>query len=177
VSAVDRIAILGAESTGKSTLAQALAAHYGTVWVSEYLREFVDTQGRVPYEDDQYHIACTQLERENAAAAQASGILFCDTAPLMTAVYSRIYWGRVDAPLAALARKHDYALTLVAATDCPWEPDGLQRDSEDVRQRVHRQLLATLDEQGIPYVQVKGSLPQRLRQVEALLGSPGAPLV
>jgi nicotinamide riboside kinase len=42
-----RVAILGAESTGKSTLAEALAMYYDTVWVPEYLREFVEVQGRV----------------------------------------------------------------------------------------------------------------------------------
>jgi NadR type nicotinamide-nucleotide adenylyltransferase len=166
---VARIAILGAESSGKSTLAQALAGRYGTLWVPEYLREFVDTHGRVPHEDDQYAIALTQREREDAAAGGARRFLFCDTAPLMTAVYSRIYWNRVDAALALLAGAHDYALTLVAQPDCPWEPDGLQRDSDEVRQRVHRLLLATLEERGIPFVQVAGSLPQRLRQVEPLL--------
>jgi NadR type nicotinamide-nucleotide adenylyltransferase len=164
-----RIAILGAESSGKSTLARALAAHYGTLWVPEYLREFVDTQGRVPQEHDQYRIARTQREREDAAAPGATRFLFCDTSPLMTAVYSRFYWNRVDEALALLARSHDYALTLVAAPDFHWEPDGLQRDSDEVRQGVHRLLLATLDEQGIPFVQVGGSLPQRLRQVEGLL--------
>jgi NadR type nicotinamide-nucleotide adenylyltransferase len=164
-----RIAILGAESSGKSTLARELAAHHGTLWVPEYLREFVDTYGRVPYEHDQYPIALTQRAREAAAAPGANRFLFCDTTPLMTAVYSQVYWNRVDEPLALLARSHDYALTLVAAPDCPWEPDGLQRDSDEVRKRVHALLVATLEERGIPFVQVAGSLPRRLRQVEALL--------
>jgi nicotinamide riboside kinase len=140
------------------------------VWVPEYLREFVDTHGRVPYEHDQYQIALTQLERENAAAPRANGILICDTAPLMTAVYSQIYWGRVIEPLARLARTHEYALTLVAAPDCPWEPDGLMRDGDEVRARTHRLLVETLDERGIPFVLVEGDLPQRLRQVQARLG-------
>jgi len=93
---VARIALLGAESTGKSTLAQALAARYGTLWVPEYLREFVDVHARVPREDDQAGIARTQRAREDALArdAHARDYLFCDTTPLMTAVYSRIYWGR-----------------------------------------------------------------------------------
>jgi NadR type nicotinamide-nucleotide adenylyltransferase len=167
-----RVAILGAESSGKSTLAAALAAHYGTVWVPEYLREFVDSAGRVPREDDQYPIARTQLEREDAAAALASRFLFCDTTPFMTALYSRVYWQRVDAQLAALEAAHDYAHTLVAAPDGPWVPDGLQRESEEVRRRVHRMVLARLDERQIPFVLVEGSLPQRLRQVEQLLGTP-----
>jgi NadR type nicotinamide-nucleotide adenylyltransferase len=172
MSEVTRVAILGAESSGKSTLAEALAATYGTLWVPEYLREFVDSSGRVPYEADQYAIARTQLERENEAAARARRFLFCDTTPLMTALYSRIYWQRVDAQLAALESKHEYGVTLVAAPDGPWVADGLMRESAEVRQRVHAMVLATLDERRIPFVLVEGSLPRRLRQVETLLGAP-----
>jgi NadR type nicotinamide-nucleotide adenylyltransferase len=167
---VQRIAILGAESSGKSTLSEALARHYGTIWVPEYLREFFDTHARVPHEEDQFGIACTQRAREDAAAEQADRFLFCDTTPLMTALYSRVYWGRVDARLAALDARHDYALTLVTAPDTPWEPDGLQRESEEVRQRVHQMLVETLAARGIAYVLLKGDLPHRMRQVEALLG-------
>lgn len=172
MNAVVRVAILGAESSGKSTLAAALAAHYGTVWVPEYLREFVDSAGRVPHEDDQYPIARTQLARENAAAAVAHRFLFCDTTPFMTALYSRVYWQRVDSQLAALEAAHDYAHTLVAAPDGPWVADGLQRESEEVRQQVHRMVLAQLNERRIPFVLVEGDLPQRVRQVEQLLGTP-----
>ena len=164
-----RIAVLGAESSGKSTLCEALARRYDTVWVPEYLREFVDAMGRVPFEEDQFGIARTQREREDAAAGAARRYLFCDTTPLMTALYSRVYWGRVDASLTALARRHDYALTLVTATDTPWTPDGLQRESEEVREMVHRMVLAELDERRIPYLLVKGDLPRRLRQVEQAL--------
>jgi len=166
-----RIAILGAESSGKSTLCEALARRHGTVWVPEYLREFVDTMGRVPFEEDQFGIARTQRAREDAAALQARDYLFCDTTPLMTALYSRVYWGRVDAQLTELARSHDYALTLVTATDTPWTPDGLQRESEEVRNLVHRMVLAELRERGIPFLLVEGDLPQRLRQVENALAA------
>jgi len=166
-----RIAILGAESTGKSTLAAALARRHGTLWVPEYLREFVETEQRVPFEDDQPAIARTQLAREEAMAAHpdARRFLFCDTAPLMTAVYSRIYWGRVPPALMALEAAHDYALTVVAAPDLPWVPDGLQRESEEVRMRVHAQLLEVLAERGVPYVLVAGELGQRVGRVEELL--------
>lgn len=165
-----RVAILGAESSGKSTLAEALARRYGTLWVPEYLREFVDTLGRVPREEDQYGIALTQRVREDAAAARAERFLFCDTTPLMTALYSRVYWGRVDAQLTALDTRHDYAWTFVTAPDTPWEPDGLQRESEEVRQMVHRMLLETLAARGIAYMLLEGDLPHRMRQVEGRLG-------
>jgi NadR type nicotinamide-nucleotide adenylyltransferase len=164
-----RIAILGAESSGKSTLAAALAEHYRTVWVPEYLREFVDTHQRVPREEDQYAIALTQLTRENDAAMRASRFLFCDTTPLMTALYSRVYWGRVDAQLAEIDSVHEYALTLVTAPDGPWMPDGLQRESEAVRQSVHALVLANLTARGIPHTVVAGEPDQRMAQVRALL--------
>jgi NadR type nicotinamide-nucleotide adenylyltransferase len=166
---VARVAILGAESSGKSTLAAALAAHYGTLWVPEYLREFVETKGRVPEEGDQQAIARIQMEREDAAAANASRFLFCDTTPLMTALYSRWYWGRVDAQLALLERRHDYAFTIVTAPDSPWEADGLQRESEAVRQTIHEQVLQMLAERDIDYLLVSGSLPQRMQQAGRLL--------
>lgn len=166
---VARIAILGAESSGKSTLAAALAEHYHTLWVPEYLREFVDTQGRVPREDDQYGIALTQKQREDAAALRAVRYLFCDTTPLMTALYSKVYWGRVDAQLGILDSVHDYALTLVTAPDGPWVPDGLQRESEAVRQSVHALVLANLRARGIAHTVVSGSPAQRMDQVTALL--------
>ncbi|WP_075792384.1 AAA family ATPase [Massilia putida] len=169
-----RIALLGAESTGKSTLAQALAARYGTLWVAEYLREFVEVNARVPREDDQVGIARTQRAREQVLAddARVRDFLFVDTTPLMTAVYSRVYWGRVPADLLALEAAHDYAWTLVAAPDLPWVPDGLQRESEEVRQRVHAQLLDVLDARGIPFTLLTGELEARLRQVEELIGPP-----
>ena len=168
-SGVLRIAVLGAESSGKSTLCEALARRYETIWVPEYLREFVESTGRVPFEADQFAIARTQREREDAAMARANRVLFCDTTPLMTALYSRVYWGRVDAPLAALAAFHDYALTLVTAPDTPWIADGLMRESEEVRERVYAMVVRELDERGIPFVLVEGNLPQRVRQVEQSL--------
>lgn len=169
MSGVVRVAILGAESSGKSTLAEALARHYRTVWVPEYLREFVDTQGRVPHEEDQYYIARVQMEREDAAARDASRFLFCDTTPLMTALYSRWYWGRVDAGLAALESRHDYTFTVVTAPDGPWVPDGLQRESEQVRQTIHEQVMERLHERAIPFQLVSGSLPQRMLQADRYL--------
>lgn len=169
MTALRRVAILGAESTGKSTLAAALAIDYGTVWVPEYLREFVETEGRVPFEKDQVGIAQIQAEREHAAAAGASRFLFCDTTPFMTAIYSGVYWGRVDPQLAALDRLYDYALTLVTAPDGPWVPDGLQRESAAVRQQVHQAVIDKLERRSIAYTLVTGSLEQRMPQAERAL--------
>lgn len=161
-----RVAILGTESSGKSTLAAALAARYNTLWVPEYLREFVDTAGRVPQANDQFPIAATQAAREDAAAAVAAEMggrfLFCDTTPLMTAVYSRQYFGGIDARLAQLVATRRYDLTLVTASDIPWVADGLHRDSEAISRAVGAFLAEELATRGIPHHIVSGSREQRL---------------
>lgn len=164
-----RVAILGAESSGKSTLAAALAERLGTVWVPEYLREFVETRGRVPVAEDQFFIASTQVAREREAMTAARAILVCDTTPLMTVLYSRHYFGGEDAPLAALAASTQYDLTLVTAPDVPWVADGLQRESEAVRQLIYRQLLDELAARQIPHHILHGQLEQRMAQTMPLL--------
>lgn len=164
-----RVAILGAACSGKSTLAAALARRHGTLWVPEYLREFVDTHGRVPRAEDQLGIASTQLAREDAAAARASGFLFCDTSPLMTAIYSRHYFGAIDPALARLADAHQYHLTLVTASDIPWVADGLQRECEQVSRAIDRMLFEELAARAIPYRLLEGDLETRLAQAEQLM--------
>lgn len=166
-----RIVILGAESTGKSTLAAALAAHYHTTWVPEYLREFVETRQRTPRADEQFLIATTQREREAESESRANRLLFCDTSPLMTAVYSEHYFGQADPLLHALATQHDYAATIVTAPSTPWVPDGLQRESDEVRQHVHARLIRKLHDAGIAHLLVDGTPQERLRQVTTYLAA------
>ncbi|MCU6433038.1 ATP-binding protein [Undibacterium sp. Jales W-56] len=168
-SSAHRLAILGAESSGKSLLAEALAQRYQSVWVPEYLREFVDTHQRVPTEAEQILIARTQVERELALLPESKGWLFCDTSPLMTALYSRHYFGRVDAELEILEKQHRYDFIVVTAPDFPWTPDGLQRESPAVRQQIHEDLLDLLDEREIPFLMVSGSLQERVEQVDFAL--------
>ncbi|HTD05025.1 ATP-binding protein [Undibacterium sp.] len=170
---IKRVAILGAESSGKSSLAEQLAARYQTAWVPEYLREFVETHNRVPVEGDQLHIARTQVSREEEALLRARDFLFCDTTPLMTAIYSGFYFVQADPPLQELTRKHTYDFTIVTAPDLPWTPDGLQRESEAMRQLVHEELLRELHDRAIPYLLVSGDMQHRMSQVHAALAAIG----
>lgn len=87
----------------------------------------------------------------------------------MTALYSQFYFGVVDPALDALAQAHRYAYTIVAEPSNPWVADGLQRESDSVRQQVHRLLLQTLAQARIPYLLVSGDTTQRLQQVSAYL--------
>jgi nicotinamide riboside kinase len=168
-----KVAIVGAPSSGKSTMARSLAERHGTLWVPEYLRDFVDAEGRLPVDADQYPIAAAQLAREEQALAdpRVGAWLFCDTTPLMTAVYSRHYFGAIDAQLAPLADAHRqrYDLTLVAAPDIPWRGDG-QRDSQRVSRVIAGLLAQELARRGIPWFPVSGSREQRMAQAARLLG-------
>jgi NadR type nicotinamide-nucleotide adenylyltransferase len=165
-----RVAILGAASSGKTTLAQALANRYGAPWVPEYLREFCDVRQDVPVSTDQFHIATTQVAREEALAARGGRFLFCDTTPLMTAVYSIHYFGAIDQQLESLAASRRYDIILVCKPEFAWIPDGLHHEDEDVSGIIDAILLGELARRGIAYTRLEGSLDERMRQVEQLLG-------
>lgn len=162
------IGLLGAESTGKTTLsqelAQALGEHTGLrcAVVEETLRSWCEQQQRTPRGDEQRQIADMQHQRI-AQAAATHDIVVTDTTALMTAVYSRLVWN--DATLDAWAAQlhlHAVHITLLTALDLPWVPDGLQRDGPHVREPVDallRDLLATHD---IAWSRIAGVGPLRL---------------
>ncbi len=137
VTAPRLICIIGSESTGKTTLAQSLAAHFECPWVPEYLRYFCESHRRTPTRHEQSLILETQVIDEMSARASAQlgnqPFVFCDTAPLLTAIYSDFVFD--DASLYARARKlHSrYALTLLLEPDIAWVADGMQRDGDHVR--------------------------------------------
>lgn len=170
------VALLGAECTGKSTLAEALAREFNAGLVSEYLREWCDTHGRTPQQHEQAHIAGEQAARIDTAARR-HGLVICDTTPLITALCSQHYFNDDSLLRGALAFQRRCDLTLLCAPDLPWEADGFQRDGPAVRARFDARLRATLDGAALGYVDVHGPSPSRLalaqRAVRAVLG-PGS---
>lgn len=160
------VCLLGAESTGKTTLAQGLAAHFQALWVPEYLREFCEHWGRTPTQEEQEHILQTQWSRETAiltmAGQQGSAWVFCDTAPLLTAVYSDYVFG--DRSLYPLGQQMHarYALTLHLCPDIPWVEDGHQRDGAHVQPEVDRLITRELASLSRPSAQVSGLHALRL---------------
>jgi len=160
------IALVGAESTGKTTLAgelrDALSGEGRSVAVvGEYLREFCDARGRTPRVDEQAGIAAEQARRI-AEAAATHEVVVADTTALMIAVYSEQVFGDTGLYAGALDAQRGYALTLVTALDIPWAADGLQRDGPHVRAPVDALLRAALARGDIGYSVVAGSGPARL---------------
>lgn len=160
------ICLIGAECTGKTTLARALAAQMGGLWVPEYLRQFTAEQGRTPQRQEQAQILDEQLRQESAAldAARQQGrvLVFCDTAPLLTAIYSDCVFGDSSLYPQARALHARYTLTLLLETDIPWVADGLQRDGAAMRARVQALIVRELDALQAPHTHIVGTAPQRL---------------
>jgi nicotinamide riboside kinase len=159
------IAVLGAESTGKTALVRGLAerlARHGVAAapVPEYLREWCVREGRTPRPDEQAAIAAEQTRR--IAEAATCGVAVADTTALMIAVYSDMLFGDASLYAGALAAQAGYAVTLLTALDLPWIADGLQRDGPHVREPVDAMVRAALERAGISYAVVYGSGDQRL---------------
>ena len=173
-----RVAVVGAECTGKTTLAAALAAHYDARWLPEFVRGFVERKCGAVEAADVPRIARGHLGAEAAALTNAPSVLFLDTDLVSTCVYSRYYYGACPAwvETASYARHAD--LYLLAEADIPWQPDPGQRDGPEVRAAVQVLLRAELSARRLPHVVLSGPLDARLRTatraVDARLGG-GAP--
>lgn len=177
------VALLGAESTGKTTLAQeigaALAARgLSVAVVAEVLREFCDAQARTPRRNEQAAIAAAQSERIDAAAARHE-IVVADTSAMMIAIYSDLVFADASLYASALAAQRRCDLTLVTALDLPWQSDGLQRDGAHVRAPVDALLRTALAGAGISFTTIAGVGDERvaaaLRAIDAALATRGAP--
>ncbi|RZI80201.1 MAG: ATPase [Rubrivivax sp.] len=162
------VAIVGAESTGKTTLARGLtealqAQGLKAAMVPEFLREFCVDANRTPYPHEQAAIAGEQTRRITEAAKTADVVL-ADTTALMTAVYSEHLFADLSLYEQALSDQAAAQLTLLTALDLPWQADGLQRDGAHVREPVDHLLRQALMRAGLPFSVVAGQGEHRLAQ-------------
>lgn len=167
-----KIALAGAESTGKTTLAHQLAAHFAragrcAVAVAEVLREWCEREQRAPRPEECEAIAHEQERRVDEAGDRAD-VVIADTTALTVAVYGGLLFP--DHPLLrfALARQREYDLTLVTGLDLPWVDDRLHRDAAS-RDRVDQLVRSLLAQARIPFRVVYGSGDERLRSALAAL--------
>ena len=167
------VALLGAECTGKSTLAEALARHFNAGLVTEYLREWCDTHDRTPQQHEQAHIAAEQAARIEAAAREHE-LVICDTTPLITALCSEHYFGDASLTAQALAFQRRCDLTLLCAPDLPWQADGFLRDGPAVRERFDARIRAALAAGGIAWVDIGGTDAERTDAAIAAIQRPSS---
>jgi nicotinamide riboside kinase len=171
-----RIALLGAESTGKTALSQALAQSLRThglvvALVPEVLREWCAQAGRTPQPHEQLGIAQAQALRVDEAelACPNADIVIADTTPLMIAIYSDMLFADCSLYDFALAHQRGYAMSLLMGLDLPWVADGLQRDGPHVQAPVDALVRAAMDRAALPYQTVYGCGLERLAHAQRAL--------
>ena len=151
-----RISVFGPESTGKSTLARALAAELDTICVPEFARAYLESRGGVLSRDDLAVIRDGQAALEDALARDANRALVCDTDPLLTAVWSEAMFA---APLEVSPRGYD--LTLLCDVDVAWVADPVRYLPDD-RAVFFARCEAALRRAGRPYRIIRGQREARL---------------
>lgn len=161
---VIRIALLGAESTGKTSLCAGIAQALQSIGmnvsiVPETLREWCDAHHRTPKAHEQFAIAQQQANR---IFSIPQGWVIADTSPLMTAVYSDYIFQDKGLYADALKQQAEFDITLVMGLDLAWVSDGLQRDGPHVREPVDTKIRAALQSASLPYKVIYGQSEARL---------------
>ncbi len=160
-----RIVIIGPESTGKSTLSQALADALGTLWVPEYARTYLETINRPYEESDLLEIAKGQLAAEDAAAEITNGPLICDTDLNVIKVWSEHKYHRCNNFITSQIEVRRYDLYLLTGIDLPWQPDPLrEHPDETMRQYFYNIYKHIVAQSGVPWFPVNGNESERLEK-------------
>lgn len=168
---IPRVVLIGAESTGKSTLAAHLARTFGTTWVQEFAREYCevnmkfagqqsvgDSTGWSPEEFD--IIATIQQANENRFAREANRLLICDTNAFVTGTWYERYYGKRSPTVDAIGRNDKVDLYLLCQPDIPFEQDGT-RDGERARAWMHDRFVEQLKESNVHFEEISGDWARR----------------
>lgn len=158
---IKKIAIIGPESTGKSTLAAQLADALQTVWVPEYARMYIDQLDRPYKESDLLNIAKNQVALEDELLQQANRYLIVDTTLAIIRVWSDHKYGRCDPWILAEEAARNYDCYLLCDIDLPWQDDP-QREHPHLREHFFEVYKEYLESKSAPYCIVSGDGDERL---------------
>ncbi|MCC6724370.1 MAG: ATP-binding protein [Saprospiraceae bacterium] len=157
-----KIVLTGPESSGKTTLAEQLAAHFGTVWVPEFSRRYLNELGRPYTADDLLAIAKGQMALEDGMASKATnGLIFMDTSLEVVKVWSEVRFGFCDEKIEQWLTQRPPDLYLLCLPDLPWSPDP-QRENPNDRDMLLERYRKELREQNLAFSQVWGIGSARL---------------
>ncbi|HRH44098.1 MAG TPA: AAA family ATPase [Pyrinomonadaceae bacterium] len=166
-SFVERIVFLGGESSGKSTLTEALADEFKTKFVAEYGRTLSEEKNNELVFEDLLKIAKTHIADEESQAQKANRYLFIDTSPLTTLFYSLHLFGKADPELYWLSHRK-YDRIFLCAPDFSFVQDGT-REGNGLRERQHEWYLQKLSERKIFFEILTGELNERINSVKKFL--------
>ncbi len=166
------IAIVGPESSGKTTLTEALAHHYRCAWAKEYARAVLEENGPDYVEDDLLAFAQGQLlvlgEAIQLAKRTPPPLVFCDTDIITIRIWSQEVFGRCHPLIDQLARQVAFDHWFLCKPDIPWEPDPLRENPHD-RDRLFAVYEKMLKELGKRYSIIAGDRSKRMLSATALV--------
>lgn len=174
-----RVVVLGAESTGSTTLARDLAAHYGTTWVPEFGRTWTERRPGgldAPWHTAEFDLVATEHQRQERAALRTAPVplVISDTDVLATTIWHERYVGAPSASVLDLAAEWTPDLYLLTGDEIAFVQDGL-RDGEHLRHAMQQRFRDVLAAQTVPWLEVHGSPAHRLAEaavhVDRLLSS------
>jgi HTH-type transcriptional regulator, transcriptional repressor of NAD biosynthesis genes len=166
-----RICLVGAESTGKTTLAEALAERWGSSWVPEVGRDYTLEKKAAGTNDDWttddfIAIAERQQRLEDHRARRSGPVMACDTDALTTALWHERYQGHRSPVVDALAARRRYDLFVLCGTDVPWQADEIRIDGSSGRDHMQQQIRNELALRPEPVLEVTGSVEARIGQID-----------
>lgn len=174
---VRRVVVLGAESTGTTTLAEDLQRHYGLPPVTEFGREWSEIRPgglEAPWHTSEFDLVAREQSRieDDAARRTPCPLVVCDTDALATTLWHERYTGTVSPSVIALAAARVPDLYLLTGDEIPFVQDGM-RDGEHIRHQMQAAFRSTLEAQsdagGAPWVELHGSRVERLARAVELI--------
>ncbi len=169
-SPILRIAIIGPESTGKSTLASALAKHYRSKWAPEYARAYLEKLDRPYNQSDLIEIARGQIEKEEKAIINARDFVFFDTNLEVIKVWSKYIYDSIPDPILHWHKARHYDAYLLTDIDLPWTFDPLREHPEaSDRQAIMEMYRQICEKSEVPYKIINGSEQERMNRAISFL--------
>lgn len=176
-----KIVLFGPESTGKTFLAEKLAAHFNTIWIPEFARgylenkiSFYDPTSGPPDEictpADILPIALGQKTMENYMATQANHVVFCDTNLHQTQVYVQYYFNTTYPWLSIMANEQPADLYLLTNIEIPWKKDPL-RDRPNHREELWKVFKNYLETNHLPFQEISETGQKRTEKAIAMVES------
>jgi len=166
------VALVGAESTGKTELSEALAKKLNGRWVPEFAREYLNELGRPYQKNDLVEIARGQLEQQKKALHSSEELVVFDTDLLVLKVWSEFKYGHVDAFILDAWESQRADFYILPFYDVPYEEDPL-RENPNERPALFSIYQNELTKAGLDYLIVRGSREERLSQACAALNKKG----
>jgi NadR type nicotinamide-nucleotide adenylyltransferase len=133
---IKRIVLIGAESTGKTELAERLSKHFKTVFVPEYAREYIEKLNSSYTYQDIECIARKQVELENENYQKANKVLFYDTYLIITKVWFKLVFNKIPDWINKRIEDNNIDLFLLCNNDIPWIPDPVRENGGEMRDKL-----------------------------------------